>query len=756
MGLFDRFQFSGKQAVEKHESAAETPREAALRLINEGNLIEEAGQLEEALRCYDEAISKAPDLARAHMNRGNILLARGDAEEALHAYEKALELEPNYAAAHYNAGNAQAHLNRHEAACTAYEKAILLNPDFTDAHVALGCTHEELGLRDKAVENYRRALELSPDYAEVHANLGKTLLALGQHDEGIAHLQRATDLLPDDMETLFVLGVAQKFRGQLEAARSSLSRVQVASPENVDVNIQLGDTFLELGQADEATASYRRVLDLAPDHAVARNNLGNVHFNLGQFDEAVTCYRRAIELQPDSANFHGNLGAVLKDIGEPLEGLMSIRRALEISPENTTTRSNLLFTGHSLDNFSQAMLLEEARTFGEIVARQATPATSWNNPPVPERRLRIGFVSGDLFFHPVGFFIEGVLRALATRAAGNLEFFAYMNFFRIDPVRERIKALCHRWREVFGLPDKEVSDLIQKDEIDILIDLSGHTARNRLPLFAWKPAPIQVSWLGYFDTTGVEAIDYLIADPWTLPKSEEIYFTETIWRLPDTRLCFTPPDTNVTIGPLPALTEQQITFGCFNSLTKMGDDVIALWARILAAVPNSRLFLKASQLYQPKARETVIEQFGRQGIDPARLILEGPDHRANYLAAYNRVDIGLDPFPYTGGTTTAEALWMGVPVLTLPGQHFLSRQGLGLLMNAGLADWVASDADDYVARAVSHARDRKRLAELRSRLREQVLASPVFDATSFATHFEAALRGMWKKWCDEQNIRLQT
>lgn len=755
MGLFDRFRSTGDRHAAGEKEKPEDTATGALRLIEEGNAIEESGQLDEAMRCYDAAIALAPDLARAHMNRGNILLARGEVEEALNTYQRALDLEPDYAAAHYNSGNAHAQLNHHDAACAAYEKAIQLKPDFTDAHVALGNALEDLGRRDEAAASYRRALEICPEYAEVHANLGKTLLALGQHNEGTASLKLATDLLPDDMETLFVLGATQKSRGQLEAARSSLSRIQAASPENIDVNLQLGDTLLELGQADEAIACYRRVLDLVPDHFIARNNLGNVYFTLGLFDEAFFWYSRALELQPDSATVHSNLGSILKDIGQPLESIKSTRRALEIAPEFTTPRSNLLFIGHSLDDFSQTMLLEEAKIYGEIVARQATPAINWNNLPNPARRLRVGFVSGDLCFHPVGFFIEGILRALTTKVSANLELYAYMNFVRVDPVRERIKALCHHWREVFGLPDEEVARLIQKDEMDILIDLSGHSAKNRLPVFAWKPAPIQVSWLGYFDTTGVEAIDYLIADPWTLPESEEVYFTETIWRLPDTRLCFTPPDTNVTIRPLPALTEKQITFGCFNNLNKMGDAVIALWARVLAAVPNSRLFLKARQLYQPKVRESVIEQFGRHGIDPSRLILEGPESRANYLAAYNRVDIALDPFPYTGGTTTAEALWMGVPVLTLSGEHFLSRQGLGLLVNAGLAEWVAMNPDDYVARAVAHASDLKRLAELRMRLRDQVLASPIFDATRFATHFDAALRGMWKKWCDEQKMSSQ-
>jgi FkbM family methyltransferase len=266
-------------------------------------------------------------------------------------------------------------------------------------------------------------------------------------------------------------------------------------------------------------------------------------------------------------------------------------------------------------------------------------------------------------------------------------------------------------------------------------------------MFALKPAPVQVSWLGYFATTGVAEIDYLIADPWTLPESEEINFTEKIWRLPETRLCFTVPDVVLEVAPLPAIGSGYITFACFNNLTKMNDAVVALWARVLAAVPNSRLFLKAKQLNIEAVRQSTFERFAAHGIAAERLILEGPAPRAEYLAAYQRVDIALDPFPYTGGTTTAEALWMGVPVLTLAGKSFLSRQGVGLLMNTGLSEWVAEDHDDYIARAVSHASDLQVLSLLRGGLRQQVLASPIFDAQRFAEHFEAALRGMWQAWC---------
>jgi predicted O-linked N-acetylglucosamine transferase (SPINDLY family) len=302
-----------------------------------------------------------------------------------------------------------------------------------------------------------------------------------------------------------------------------------------------------------------------------------------------------------------------------------------------------------------------------------------------------------------------------------------------------------------GKSDEAAARLIHSDSIHVLVDLSGHTAGNRLPIFAWKPAPVQVSWLGYFATTGIAAIDYLIADPWVLPETEEAYFTEKIWRLPETRLCFTSPDVDVEVSLLPALSNGYITFGCFNNLSKMNDDVVALWAKVLGSVPDSRLLLKAKQFVNGLVSKNTIDRFAAHGINSNRLILENPELRDKYLAAYHRVDIALDPFPYPGGTTSVEGLWMGVPVLTLAGERFLSRQGVGILMNVGLPEWIATDADDYVARAVSHAADLQHLSDLRSRLRQLVLASPIFDAPHFARNFEASLRGMWQKWCDEQS-----
>jgi predicted O-linked N-acetylglucosamine transferase (SPINDLY family) len=362
-------------------------------------------------------------------------------------------------------------------------------------------------------------------------------------------------------------------------------------------------------------------------------------------------------------------------------------------------------------------------------------------------------VSGDLHGHPVGYFLDGVLTSLAAKFSANLELFAYATRACEDETSKRLRASCKAWHSALGLSDSALALRIREDGIDILIDLSGHTAGNRLPVFAWKPAPIQVSWLGYFATTGVAAIDYFIADPWTLPPDQEAFFTEKVWRLPETRLCFTPPSARVDVNVLPALSNGYVTFGCFNNLSKMNDAVVQLWARVLNAVPASRLFLKYQQLAEASIRQSTRERFAVHGIAADRLIFEDYVPRVNYLAAYHRVDIGLDPFPFPGGTTTVEALWMGIPVLTLSGERFLARQGVGLLMNAGLPEWIASDHDDYVARAVAHASDLQGLAALRARLRQQVLASPIFDAPRFAKHFEAALREMWLTWCATANDR---
>ncbi|SDN80161.1 glycosyltransferase family 41 protein [Polaromonas sp. JS666] len=699
----------------RFESAMDaTP--SAEQLLDQGMALEQQGQIEEALRCYDMAVSLMPELARAHFNRGTILLDRGDAQPALEAFSKAVQYKPDSAGAHFNLGAAHARLDQHEAAVSAYREALALKPDFAEAEMALGTTLEELGQDNAAVASYRRALEIRLDYAESHEKLVKLLGRLGRSNELAAVYRRMLELDPDNVEILYNQGLLLR----------------------------------HLGRMQDAAIHFRRAVELRPGFVDAHCNLGDVSIGLRLFNDAVASYRKVLELEPENAGVHHNLAAALKDTGLLDEALESYRRALAIKSDFPIAHSNVLLIQHLLSRLSAEQQLEEARRFGAMVARLAPPAGAPGNLADPSKCLRIGFVSADLRSHPVGHFIENVLAALSTEASGRVELLAYSNSLDTDEVTARIKRHFHRWQSVVGLSDEAMARIIRDDGIDILIDLSGHTGKNRLPVFAWKPAPVQISWLGYFATTGVAAIDYLIADPWTLPSELESHFTEEILRLPQTRLCFTPPAHDVDVTPLPALRNGYVTFACFNTLSKMNDAVVALWARVLHAVPGSRLQLVAPPDQQVRWQGVVAGRFAAHGITAERLLVLSAGPRAAYLATYQQVDIALDPFPYTGGTTSAEALWMGVPVLTLAGKSFLARQGVGLLMNAGLPEWVAEDADDYVKKAVLHAGDLPRLASLRAGMREQVLASPVFDAPRFARHFEEALRSVWRKWCEAQ------
>jgi protein O-GlcNAc transferase len=635
---------------------------------------------------------------------------------------------------------------------TGYRRALETNPHDVEAHTNLGNELKNLGRLDAAVASYRSALEINPDFAIAHYNLAVVLCELGKSDDAIAHYRRALEIQPEFAEAHGNLGNILKDLGQLEDAVTSYRRALEIRPSFAEAHYNLGNALNDLGRPADAAASYGRALEFRPDFAEAHSNLGNALRDLGRLDDAVLSYWRALEINDHYPEAHFNLGSALQNLGQFDAAGASYRRALEIKPDFGKAQSNLLFMHNYLPAQDSESLLAEARRFGELAARHARPSTTWLNTPGDDRCLRVGLVSGDLRDHPVGYFAEGVLASLSQEASGRLQLFAYPTHLCADAVAEKIKASCCGWRSIVGVSDESAVQYIREDDIDILMDLSGHTAHNRLPLFAWKPAPVQVSWLGYFATTGVAAIDYLIADPWTLPESEEANFTEKIWRLPETRLCFTPPNADLEVTALSALSNGYVTFGSFNHLSKMNDDVVGLWTRVLEAVPDSRLLLITKQFTEVSVRQRVIERFAAHGIDTGRLMVEGPVSRRQYLAAYQRVDIALDPFPYPGGTTTVDALWMGVPVLTLAGDRFLSRQGVGLLMNVGLPQWVAISPEDYVDRAASHAKNLNELVDLRNGLRKQALGSPIFDTRRFARHFEVALREMWQRWCRKQSF----
>jgi predicted O-linked N-acetylglucosamine transferase (SPINDLY family) len=479
----------------------------------------------------------------------------------------------------------------------------------------------------------------------------------------------------------------------------------------------------------------------------AHYNLGNALRKYWRLEEAVACYRRALALKPDYADAHNNMGNALREQGRLDEALAHYARALEIKPDHMEAHSNRLFSRNYLADQPPDSLRELAQRFGALIAGRVGQAfTSWRNLPSGQP-LRVGLVSGDLRDHPVGYFLEALLRAAD---AGRVAFLAFPSHPVEDQVTTRIKPYFQEWKPIHAMSDEAAARLIHATGVQILLDLSGHTGHNRLPVFAWRPAPVQATWLGYFATTGVAAMDYIIGDPHVAPSNESHHFTETVWLLPETYLCFTPPPAAVEVSSLPAQSSGCLTFGCFNNLSKINHRVMAVWTRVINAVPGSRLMLKARQFEDAATRRDIRAQFAAQGLAEDGLLIERPSSRADYLRAYHRIDIALDPFPYPGGTTSVEALWMGVPVLTKMGNCFLSHAGETFASNAGLPDWIATDDDDYVTKAVRFASDLGHLADLRARLRAQVLASPLFDAPRFARNFETAMWGMWELWQSKQ------
>jgi predicted O-linked N-acetylglucosamine transferase (SPINDLY family) len=585
----------------------------------------------------------------------------------------------------------------------------------------------------------RKLIEQYPGSGFAWKALGASLRMQGK--SALPALQKAADLLPDDADCHNDLGATLQELGQFEGALTSYQRALELKPDLAEAHNNMGNALRNLGQLDRAAVSYRRALEIRPDYADAHNNLGNVLQDLGQLGDALASYRRALEINPDYAEAHSNLGNALKDLGQFDGAVASYRRALVIKPDFAEVQSNLLLCLNYTNSHTPAYQLEQARQYGQILAKKVSRRFSAWQIAIPPERLRVGMVSGDLRQHSVGHFIEGLLPQIDQ---ARIELIAYPTHPKVDDLTARIRPYFSAWKPLFGLSDETSARLIHADGVHVLIDLSGHTAYNRLSVFAWKPAPVQVTWLGYFATTGVAEMDYVLADEVGVPMSHQAHFTESVWYLPDTRLCFTPPASDLSVSPLPSLQNGFITFGCFQNLAKVGDDVLEVWGQIFDALPDARLRIQAKQLGEADQLQKLLMRLQHHGIGRERVTTHASNHREAYLASHAEVDIILDTFPYTGGTTTCEALWMGVPTLTLSGDSLLARQGASLLTAAGLAQWVAESRKDYVTRAIALASDRPGLAGLRAGLRRQVQASPLFDSHRFARNFEDALWGMWQ------------
>ncbi len=587
-----------------------------------------------------------------------------------------------------------------------------------------------------------RLVQLEPQRATGWTFLGAALRGLGQNLPALRPLARAIELDGGDALARHELGLALSAAGRYGEAEASLLAAHQIEPGNANVLHSLGLLAMDTHRIAEAETRLREALKLAPKAAGLHNSLGALFERIGRLAEANACFRAALQIAPDFPNAVNNLAMNLLRIGEFDEAEQLFRRLLDDRPDFLVAHSNLLLALSYSARHSVQDGLTQARRYGELVAARAPrPFTAWAAQR-SSGKLRVGVVSGDIEEHPVGFFLEGLLSQLDPR---RLELLAYPTQSSADELTARLRPRFAEWRPLVGLNDEAAARLIHSDGVDVLIDLSGHTAHNRLPVFAFKPAPVQVTWLGYFATTGVAAIDYLLADAVSVPPEHQDHFTEKIWYLPDTRLCFTPPRDAPDVTPLPALANGFVTFGSFQHLAKLNDDVLALWGQVMAALPRSRLRVQSKRLVDAGVRELLLKRLQQAGVAAERVTLHGPVLRREFQAAHAEVDLVLDSFPFPGGTTTCEALWMGVPTLTLAGDRLISRQGASLLTAAGLPSWIAHTPVQFVDKAVAFASDIPALATLRARLRAQVLDSPLFDAARFARHFETALWAMWQR-----------
>ncbi len=575
-----------------------------------------------------------------------------------------------------------------------------------------------------------RALERQLDQLLAQSRFSEAEVALRQ---ALAHDARQPTLLVAYAGVLMRL---YRYADAETAARRALA-VQPRDPAACSV---LGEALLEQDRAGDAEQAFREALQHRPDSVDAYRRLGQLLFHQGREIELGKLARQMLATSPDYFDAQVDLARSLLRSGDLHAAAAAFARALELRPADLPTRQSWLFCTNYLAELRPAELLAEARAYGRHASASARPYSHWQCPAATP--LRIGLVSGDLREHPVGYFLEPLL---ANSDASRVQFLAYPTNRASDGLSERLQSRCVSWKSLAGLSDEDCARLIHADAPHVLIDLAGHSADNRLSMFAWRPAPLQLSWLGYFATTGLAEMDYFIADEIGVPAAARQFFTEAVACLPDTRLCFSPPRDAPFVADTPALRNGYITFGSFQAIRKLNDAVLSAWARILAAVPGARLRIQSDSLGDALGRAAFEGRASAQGIDPERLQLHAAGSRAQYLSSHAEVDILLDSFPFPGGTTTCEALWMGVPTLTLTGETLVARQGASLLGAAGLADWVVSDTDAYEHAAIDRAADVADLQALRLRLREQVRMSPLFDAARFALAFETLLTELWAR-----------
>lgn len=629
-------------------------------------------------------------------------------------YRRILEIQPHHVDALHLLGVVEYQLANYTQAVNLIQKAIGVSPNAGVFYNSLGKVLFALGRHNEAVEQYGKALALQPSFPEAHYNLGEVLCASNRLDEAASCIEQLLEYKPDFHAAYTILTETLSRKGETEKALARCQSALAAHPENETLICCVGTALSKLGRIDEGIAHYQHTLEIRPDFAEAHHNLGNAFVTQGKAEMAISHYERALALKPFFTDSNS-----------------SILMALNYLPGKDAIT---IYAAHL-----------------EFAKRHEAPLSVFVKPHLnnrsPCRRIRVGYVSSDFRQHAVAHFIAPVLQ---HHNRDQVQVFCYSNYNVEDDVTRRIQSHAECWRKIFGLSDHQVAQQIRNDQIDILIDLGGHTGGyDRLLVFARRPAPIQVTWLGYPNTTGLSAMDYRITDMHADPIGlTDAFHSEQLIRLPGTFSCFQPPHDCPDVAELPARQNGYVTFGSFNNFLKLTPEVIALWAKILRSVPHARLMLKSKILDGAIGRRSALESFAAHGISDKQLELVGHSKsQRDHFEWYNKIDIGLDTFPYNGTTTTCDALWMGVPVVTLAGNTHVARVGVSQLTNLGMPELIANTPDEYHAIALRLANGLDTLYKIRKELRTRMISSPLTNASRFTLHLEQAYREMWEKWC---------
>ena len=730
-----------------------------------GRLRCKQGKLEEAIAAAGKAIAISPVHASFQSDLGVYLLMSGRAQEGEGQLRAALNLQPDHVDANFNLGLILRQKGDGEEALRCFEVAHISRPESLECMREFALALAAVGRLSEARDLLERVTGKTKTDHQAWSTLAAIYREMRLIQQSILCYEHVLQLRPDDEVAHQTIGCLYLDQLQFKIAAEHFQRAIDLNPKQVEAYSNLGKARIKLGQRKEGHQLLKKAVELNPQNAGALYNLGLSYMQMVCFAQARSCYEKSLEIKPHSRTVINNLAGLFREQGDIQAALYWYGLALRTYPDHPDCISNFLFALHYSSSSSPADIRRQHLVWGKRL--ESTHSTRSLNFKVvssrlrdPNQVLRIGYVSGDFRSHSVSSFLEPIL---SSHRRDTYLIFCYSNNPIVDEVTERLKRYACVWRDIDQLDDGQAAQLIHQDEIDILVDCSGHTARNRLPVFALKPAPIQISYLGYPNITGLPSIDYRLVDRWTDPEANDVEAIcqadspsadfgagEKLIRLPHGFLCYQPLADTPAICPAPFIRKGYITFGCFNLLAKMSDATLACWAQLLEVVPESKLLLKAKWLVDADTQKAITDRFARHGIDSSRLEMVGwTKKRSQHLKLYNQVDIALDTYPYHGTTTSCEALWMGVPLITLAGQSHVSRVGVSLLSSIGIPDLIASSFDEYVEKAKQLAEDHGRLQTLRQMLRKKMTASALTDGRTMAASIEAIYRHFWQKWCVE-------